>query len=118
MEVELKDEIQKYKNLQITNSKSLKVLEESRSSASLNRRNAQECQNKLEDEVEAKENIQKKFESVCPSWSEWSDCTKASGGVKTRMDKYSMNDKEIKSCNRDSSCPKSGKFSDLTFFKR
>ena len=98
-EEELEDEIQKNKNLQIQNSKSVKELEESRSSASTHRRQAQECQNKLEDELEAKENLQKRFESVCPSWSEWSDCSKACRGVKTRMDKCSMNDNETEACN-------------------
>ena len=108
-EEELEDEIQKNKNLQIQNSKSVKALEESRSTASANQRQAQECQNELEDELEAKENLKKIFESVCPSWSEWSNCSKDCGGVKTRMNKCSMDDKEIRHCDRISSCPKSGK---------
>jgi len=116
-EEELEDEIQKNKNLQIQNSKSLKAIEESRSTASTNRRQAQECQNKLEDEIEAKENIQNKFESVCPSWSEWSNCSKDCGGVKTRMNKCSMDDKEIRDCDRISSCPKSGKSTGLKLFE-
>ena len=98
-EEELEDEIQKNQNLQSQNSKSMKELEESRSSASTIRRQAQECQKNLENELEAKENLQKRFESVCPSWSEWGNCSKTCYGVRTRMDKCSMNDEEIEACN-------------------
>ena len=98
-EEELEDEIQKNKNLQIANSKSLKALEGSRSSALSSQRRAQECKNQLEDELEVKEELEKKLESVCPSWSEWNDCSKTCNGVKTRFDKCSMNDNEIEACN-------------------
>ena len=73
-EEELEDEIQKNKNLQIF-----------RSLASTTRRRAQECQHKLEVEIDAKEILQKKFESFRPSWSEWSSC--------------SFNNKETEPCN-------------------
>ena len=115
---ELEVEIQKYKNLHTQNSKSLKALEESGSLASTNRRRAEECQNKLEDEIEAKEILQKKFESFRPLWSEWSSCSTNCGGVKTRMDQCSLNNKETEPCNDN--CSKSGKpvdswFSNLYF---
>ena len=106
-EEELEDEIQKNKNLQTQNSKSLKILEESKSNAAADRRRAQECQNKLKDEIEAKEVLEKKYESVCPSWSEWSSCSKNCSGVKTRIDKCSIHDEEIEPCN--DSCLASGK---------
>ena len=87
-EEELEDEIQKNENLQIF-----------RSLASTNRRRAQECQHKLEVEIDAKEILQKKFESFRPSWSEWSSCSENCDGVKTRMDQCSFNNKETEPCN-------------------
>ena len=92
-EEELEDEIRKNKNLQTT--------------ASTSRRRAQECQTKLDDEIEAKEKLQEKFESFRPSWGEWSACSKNCPGVKTRMDKCSLNSKETKPCSDN--CSKSGK---------
>ena len=68
---------------------------------------------KLEAEIEAKEILQKKFESFRPSWSEWSSCSKTCPGVKTRMDKCSFNNKETDAC--DENCSKSGKFVDSLF---
>ena len=87
-EEELEDEIQKNKNLQIF-----------RSLASTTRRRAQECQHKLEVEIDAKEILQKKFESFRPSWSEWSSCSENCDGVKTRIDQCSFNNKETEPCN-------------------
>ena len=100
-EEELEDEIQKNESLQTQNSKSLKALEESRSSSSTNQRTAQECQNKLEDELEVNKDLKKKLEMFCPSWSEWSDCSQTCSGVRTRMDKCSINDEEIEPCNEN-----------------
>ena len=51
---------------------------------------------------------QKKYELVCP-WSEWSSCSKTCWGTKTRTDKCSNSDEQIKACNQFSSCPRSGK---------
>ena len=51
----------------------------------------------------------RKYESVCPSWSEWSDCSKTCWGIQTRTDRCSMEDEQISSCNQDSSCARSGK---------
>ena len=56
-EVELEDEKRKNNNLQTL--------------ASTSRRRAQECQNKLENEIEAKEKLQLKVESFRSSWSEF-----------------------------------------------
>ena len=53
--------------------------------------------------------LQKKYESVCPSWSEWSSCSQTCWGIKTRTDKCSNSDEQIKGCNQFSSCPRSGK---------
>ena len=92
-EEELEDEIQKNQNLQTT--------------ASTNRRRAQDCQDKLQDEIEAKEILQRKSESFRSLWSEWSSCSNNCGGVRTRMDKCSFNNKETEPCNEN--CSKSGK---------
>ena len=51
---------------------------------------------------------QKKYELVCP-WTEWSSCSKTSCGTKIRIDKCSSSDEQIKTCNQDSSCLRSGK---------
>ena len=101
-EEELEDEIQKTRNLQTHNS----IL---RSSSVANRKLVQECQEQLEDEVEGKEILQKKYETVCPSWSEWSSCSKTCWGTKTRTDRCSNSDEQIKACNQFSSCPRTGK---------
>ena len=101
-EEELEDEIQKTRNLQTHNS----IL---RSSSTANRKLAQECQYKLENEIEGKEILQEKYESVCPSWSEWSSCSETCRGTKTRTDRCSNSDEQLKSCNQFSSCPRSGK---------
>ena len=90
---ELQNEIRKNKNLQTT--------------ALTNRRSAQECQNKLNDEIEAKEKLQENFRSFRPLWSEWGACSKHCRGIKTRMDQCSLNNKETQPCNQD--CSKSGK---------
>jgi len=108
-EEELEDEIQKTNNLQTQNSKLLKPLEKSRSSSATNQKLAQECQEQLEDEIEGKEILQKKYESVCPSWSEWSNCSQTCWGIKTRTDRCSNSDEQIKGCNQFSSCSRSGK---------
>ena len=71
-----------------------------------NRRRSRQCQNKFEDEIEAKEKLQERLESFRPSWGEWSACSNNCAGVKTRMDKCSLNSKETKSCNEN--CSKSG----------
>ena len=108
-EEELEDEIQKTKNLQTQNSKSLKSLEKSRLSSAANQKLAQECQEQLKNEIEEKEILQEKYESVCPSWSEWSSCSQTCWGIKTRTDKFSNSDEQIKECNQFSPCPRSGK---------
>ena len=51
---------------------------------------------------------QEKYELVCP-WTEWSSCSKTSCGTKIRIDKCSNSDEQIKACNQDSSCLRSGK---------
>ena len=121
---ELEDKAEKNRELRQQNSEYLKSIEELRSTSSANQKLARECQDKLEDEVnenkilqnkfedemEEKEILQLKYESVCPSWSEWSDCSKTCWGIKTRMDRCSMEDEQINSCNQDSSCARSGKF--------
>jgi len=83
-EEDLENEIQKNKNLQTT--------------ASSYRKRAQDCQDKLEDEIEAKEILQLKIESFRSSWSEWSACSKTCPGVKTRIDKCSSNNNETEPC--------------------
>ena len=105
----LEAEVKEHKNLQTKNSKTLKSLEESRMLSSANQKLAQQCQEQLEDEIEGKEILLKKYDSVCPSWSEWSQ-----RGIKTRVNRCTNSDEQIKECNQRgrgftiSSCP-SGK---------
>ena len=68
-----------------------------------------DCNAQLKDVIEGKQVCQKKYESVCP-WSEWSSCSKTCWGTKIRTDKCSSSDEQIKACNQDSSCPRSGKY--------
>ena len=75
------------------------------------------CVNELEAEIEEKEVLKSKYESVCPSWSEWSDCSKTCWGIKTRIDRCSMYDDQINTCNQDSLCPKFGKFFTVNYQK-
>ena len=70
------------------------------------RRRARQCQNKLEDEIEVKEEFQQKLESFRPSWGDWSACSKDCPGVRTRMDQCLFDNKETEPCN--DSCSKSG----------
>ena len=105
----LEIEERKSQNLQDRNSQVMKSLEEARSSSSANQKLAQECQDKLEDEVSEKETIQEKLESFCPLWGEWSGCSKTCQGIKRRTDRCSRSD-EIEECNQNVSCSTSGKF--------
>ena len=90
-EKSIQNEGQKNHNLQAQNSKITKSLEESRSLSSANQKLSNECQNQS-------------------AWSEWSGCSKTLCGIKTRIDRCSNSDDQIKSCNQDVSCPKSGKY--------
>ena len=103
----LGDQVQINRNLQERNSNLSKSLDEARASSSANYRLAQRCQNQLEDEVEEKENLQEKFESVCPSWSEWSSCSKTCWGIKKRTNRCSNWNEQVEACNQNI-CP-SGK---------
>ena len=69
----------------------------------------QTCNDQLKDSIKRKQNLQKKYESVCPSWSEWSSCSKTCWGTKTRTDRCSRSDEQIQACNQFSSCQRSGK---------
>ena len=107
---DLKKERQTSRYLQAQKSKLMKSLLESRSSSE---KRVYECENKLENEIKQKDNVQEKYESVCQnqtSWSEWSVCSKITCGTKTRIDRCSKSDDQIKPCNQDISCPKSGKY--------
>ena len=96
-EVELEDEYRKNKNLQAT--------------ATKNRRRAQECQDKLANEIETKELLQRRSESFRSLWSEWSSCSNNCGGFKTRIDQCLLSNKETQPCKEN--CSKSGKSDDL-----
>ena len=98
--------------LKNSNSDTYKSLEESRSSASANRKLAQECQNNLKNEVKEKEVLQENLKLFCQNrslWSEWSDCSTTCRGIKTRIDRCSNNGDQIQACNEDISCSKSDK---------
>ena len=97
--------------LQAQKSKLMKSLVKSRSSSSANQKLTHKCKNELESEVKEKDNLQEKYESVCQnhtSWSTWSECSETMCGTKTRIDRCSNIDDQIKPCNLDISCPKSG----------
>ena len=72
----------------------------------------QDCKEELHTENNEKQVLQRKLNLVCglgPSWSGWSSCSKTCWGIKTRIDRCSNSDEQIKSCNQYSSCPRSGK---------
>ena len=73
----------------------------------ISQRELNDCKSQLKDVIEGKQVCQKKYESVCP-WSEWSSCSETCWGTKTRTDKCSNSDEQIRSCNQFSSCPSSG----------
>ena len=73
----------------------------------ISQRELNDCNSQLKDVIEGKQVCQKKYESVCP-WSEWSSCSETCWGTKTRTDKCSNSDAQIRSCNQFSSCPRSG----------
>ena len=73
----------------------------------ISQRELNDCKSQLKDVIEGKQVCQKKYESVCP-WSEWSSCSETCWGTKTRTDKCSNSDEQIRSCNQFSSCPRSG----------
>ena len=107
---DLKKERQTSRYLRAQKSKLMKSLLESRSSAE---KRVYQCENKLKYEIKQKDIVQGKYKSVCQnqtSWSEWSDCSKILCGIKTRTDRCSKSDDQIKPCNQDISCPKSGNY--------
>ena len=73
----------------------------------ISQRELNDCNSQLKDVIEGKQVCQKKYESVCP-WSEWSSCSETCWGTKTRTDKCSNSDEQIRSRNQFSSCPRSG----------
>ena len=75
----------------------------------ISQRKLNDCNGQLKDIINGKQVLQRKYELVCP-WSEWSSCSKTCWGTKTRTDKCSSSDEQIKACNQDSSCPRSGKY--------
>ena len=100
----LDDQAEINKTLQGRNSDLTKSLKESQSLSSDNQKLAQECQNELKDEVEEKETLQGKFKSVCPSWSEWSNCSKTCSGIKKRTDRCLNRNAQVEACNQNT-CP-------------
>ena len=74
----------------------------------ISHRKLNDCNGQLEDVIKGKQVCQKKYELVCP-WSEWSSCSKTCWGTKTRTDRCSNSDEQIKECNQFSSCPRTGK---------
>ena len=45
-----------------------------------------------------------------PAWSDWSDCSKTCFGIKTRIEKCQDDNEEVKACNQESTCTRSGNF--------
>ena len=74
----------------------------------ISQRKLNDCNAQLKDSIERKQNLQKKYELVCP-WSEWSSCSKTCWGTKTRTDTCSNSYEQIQACNQETSCSKSGK---------
>ena len=74
----------------------------------ISQRKLNDCNAQLKDVIEGKQVLQMKYDLVCP-WSEWSSCSKTCWGIKTRTDRCSNSDEQIKGCNQFSSCPRSGK---------
>ena len=70
----------------------------------ISQRKLNDCNGQLKDSIEGKQNLQKKYELVCP-WSEWSSCSKTCWGTKTRTDTCSNSDEQIQACNQETSCP-------------
>ena len=112
---ELKNEIQKNTNLESENSRVSKSLEEAESLAFVNLKVIDECNQTLEYEVKENKVLSEKFESICPVWSEWTDCSKTCWGIKRRFDKCSIDDFQINSCNQESSCLRAGEQRNLRF---
>ena len=93
--------------LQSNNAKITSELQSGSSEHIITKQELRDCEEDLENEIEAKEKLQEKLESFRPLWSEWSACSKHCRGVKTRMDQCSFNNKETEPCNEN--CSKSGK---------
>ena len=135
-EEELEDEIQKNDQLEFENSVISKSLQESKQQAFNNQTVYKKCLESLENErdifyennkeiLELKTNLNETQEDIsnceknlqdyknrmkviCPVWSEWSDCSKTCYGLKTRIDMCQVDNEQIKSCNQESACPRSG----------
>ena len=74
----------------------------------VSQRKLNDCNAQMKDVIKGKQVLQNKYELICP-WSEWSSCSKTCWGIKTRTDKFSNSDEQIKECNQFSPCPRSGK---------
>ena len=74
----------------------------------VSQRKLNDCNAQMKDVIKGKQVLQNKYELICP-WSEWSSCSKTCWGIKTRTDRCSNSDEQIKGCNQFSSCPRSGK---------
>ena len=63
----------------------------------------EDCEKSLQD-------YKDRMEVICPVWSEWSDCSKTCYGIKTRIDRCQDDNEQVKACNQESTCPRSGNF--------
>ena len=106
--VSYRESILEFKANQTKLSSELETYKSTDADLAISQRKLNDCNGQLKDSIERKQVLQERYQLACP-WSEWSSCSKTSCGTKTRTDKCSSSEEQIKGCNQDSSCPSSGK---------
>ena len=99
----LEHEIKEKTDLQISNASNDMMILELKTNLNETREEILKCEKSVQD-------YKTRMEVICPLWSEWSDCSRTCFGVKTRIDHCQDDNEQIKSCNQESACPRSGNF--------